>query len=72
LGGKNVQPIDSKDFTDEKERDQKNHFDTKFDSILQKHPELARLIAAWPNIPKNYREAIISTVESAKTLSMME
>ena len=36
--------------------------DRTSDSILQKHPELASIIRAWPTLSKNYREAILETV----------
>jgi hypothetical protein len=59
---KTAHAIDSKDFTSEIEQGKKNQFDYRFDQILKKHPELARLIQAWPRLSKHYQEAILETV----------
>lgn len=41
---------------------QKPAIDSTIDTIVQTHPELVRLIAKWPKLPKNYREAILETI----------
>ncbi len=34
--------------------------------ILEKHPELARIIMAWPNLPEDTKAKIISLIEKDK------
>jgi hypothetical protein len=42
---------------------------TSLDKIVQKYPEIKRIITAWPNLPEHTKEAIkalIKTCEAEK------
>jgi len=35
--------------------------------LMEKYPDLADLIARWPNLPKHIRAAVMALVTNAKT-----
>jgi hypothetical protein len=60
LKGKS-QLLDNKILTE----NQNSVLSTSLDKVLQKHPEIASVIQAWPNLPESIKTTIKTLIETA-------
>jgi len=57
----NRQGIDNKELTE----NENPVLSTGLDKIVQKYPEIVKLIQAWPKLPETIRSAIVAIVRSS-------
>jgi hypothetical protein len=58
----NLQSIENKALTE----NQNSVFTTSLDKLVQKFPDLEQIISAWPELPEQVKEQIISLVKANK------